>query len=226
MSKSDCNTLTNDCVSISKTKEYIVKYSKILIGSIVAGAAIGIGGTAYLAIENHVVGSFIFALGLLLIVTNGFNLFTGKLCYAHAINKLTDLIPIWIGNLIGCVFMAWTIRTVKPDLIFTAQTICLNKLSENGNVILLGFMCNVLIFFAVNGFIKDSGKDVKNCLTLILCIMAFILCGFEHCIANMYYLSVAGMFNLYYILLNTLGNFIGGYSISTIYNFLTEGEKA
>ena len=43
--------------------------------------------------------------------------------------------------------------------------------------------------------------------------MVFILCGFEHCVANMYYFSVAGMWSgkaLVYLLVMTLGNSVGG----------------
>lgn len=209
---------------------------KTLISAIIAGLLIGIGGTAYLSIDNKVAGAFIFSIGLLLICLNAFNLFTGKLCYANSKEKFIDLIIIWVGNLIGCFIIAMAMRSAKPGLITTAQEMCSNKLSEGLYVIVLGIFCNILIYFAVNGFIpyeriKLTSTGIEHThrtlhdyfgryIILIICIMAFILCGFEHCIANMYYFIVAGMFDIKYILLNTLGNFIGGFSIKMINDYL------
>ena len=57
------------------------KYVEFLIKGIYAGILIGIGGTAYLAIENKIAGAFIFSLGLLTICIYSFNLYTGKIGY-------------------------------------------------------------------------------------------------------------------------------------------------
>lgn len=82
-------------------------------------------------------------------------------------------------------------------------------------IIILGIFCNVLIFFAVNNF-KETAKKEKVVL-LIMCVMAFILCGFEHCVANMFYFIVAGTpDSTRYILLNTVGNAAGGLAIGLV----------
>ena len=64
-----------------------MKIVKTFIKAIVAGMFIGIGGSAFLMIENKVVGSVMFAVGLFAICTMGFNLFTGKVCYVFE-NKI------------------------------------------------------------------------------------------------------------------------------------------
>ena len=57
------------------------KYLDFFIKGIYAGIMIGIGGIAYLAIPNKIVGSFIFSIGLLTVCMYGMNLYTGKIGY-------------------------------------------------------------------------------------------------------------------------------------------------
>jgi formate/nitrite transporter FocA (FNT family) len=73
----------------------------------------------------------------------------------------------------------------------------------------------LLIFIAVDGF-KNNPHDFGKYLSLFFAVMVFILCGFEHCVANMFYLSVAHLWSgkaLLFILVNTLGNAVGGWLI-------------
>ena len=69
------------------------------------------------------------------------------------------------------------------------------------------------MFTAVDAFKNEKLPAVCRPVMVFLCVMVFILSGFEHCIANMYYFSAADMWNgqtLLLILLMTLGNSIGG----------------
>jgi formate/nitrite transporter FocA (FNT family) len=78
----------------------------------------------------------------------------------------------------------------------------------------LGVFCGILMFIAVDGYAKT-----KNPIILFLGVAAFILCGFEHCIADMFYFSVAGMWSteaLRVILTITVGNAVGGMLITLI----------
>ena len=77
---------------------------------------------------------------------------------------------------------------------------------------LLAAFCNILIYIAVEGYGKNP-HEVGKYLAIFFGVMVFILCGFEHCVANMYYFSMAGMWSgkaLLYILVMTLGNAAGG----------------
>ena len=73
----------------------------------------------------------------------------------------------------------------------------------------------MLIYFAVEGF-KASKQDVGKYIILILCVSGFIVCGFEHCIADMFYFSVAAKWNMGSLLATifiVLGNTVGGLAI-------------
>ena len=70
------------------------------------------------------------------------------------------------------------------------------------------------MYVAVDGF-----KEKGNPLILFLCVSVFILSGFEHCVANMFYFAMAGAWSaktVLYLLIMTLGNSVGGMLIPAI----------
>lgn len=185
---------------------------KLRIKSFLAGICISIGCIVNLSCDNKYIGAILFAVGLYSICVCNFNLFTGKVCY---LDNITDLIRIWIWNYIGCIVIALIcIPTKVFSLSEKASTMCLNKLSETPfEIFILGILCNVLIYFAVEGY-----KN-KQSILLIFSVAVFILCGFEHCVANMFYFSLATLSHLSiksiilsieFIFINTLGNATGG----------------
>ena len=81
------------------------------------------------------------------------------------------------------------------------------------SLLILSIFCGMLMFTAVDAFRNEKLPSVCRPVMVFLCVMVFILSGFEHCIANMYYFSVANVLtgqSLLLILLMTLGNSIGG----------------
>ena len=71
-----------------------------------------------------------------------------------------------------------------------------------------GIFCGALMYIAVEGY-----KQTKNPLILFVCVAGFILCGFEHCIADMFYVSVAQMWStraFLCVVVISLGNAVGG----------------
>ena len=69
-----------------------------------------------------------------------------------------------------------------------------------------------MIYIAVDGF-KNNPHEIGKYLALFFGVTVFVLCGFEHCVANMFYITVAGRWSVYaliFILVNTLGNAVGG----------------
>ena len=108
-------------------------------------------------------------------------------------------------------------------MIETAGGICEKKLSGSPfSTILLGLFCNICIYIAVDGY-KNNPHEIGKYLALLFGVTVFILCGFEHCVANMFYFSMAGMFTLHmlgFLLLNTLGNIIGGLLIPCMFKII------
>ena len=176
-----------------------------------AGIAIGIGGTVYLSMDDKLAGALLFTVGLYTICVHKLNLFTGKVgyCVEQPISYLCDLAVIWLGNLAGAACAAFAILQTRIGGIGDkAVTLCEAKCSDRLlSLFLLAVFCGFLMFVAVDGY-----KSSQNPILLFVCVSAFILCGFEHCIADMFYFSLANAWSAQTfldILVITLGNSAG-----------------
>lgn len=191
-----------------------------MIKSILAGFVIGIGGTVYLSCDNRYIGAFLFSIGLLLVLIYGFDLYTGKVPYMKLKRASVKRVAVaLIGNTIGAFITGIIFSFTNLEISQKAAALCNRKLSEGFRVAVLAIMCNVLIFFAVDIWHKlefewsSDTKVVLRALMVVLCIMVFILCGFEHSIANIFYFSLGRVFNLdalLYLIANIIFNGIGG----------------
>lgn len=196
------------------------KILSVLIKSIFAGAMISLGGWLYLRTNDKVLGAFLFSIGLILIVNFGFNLYTGKICYLFDnLKKKEKELPYWlsliiilIGNYLGCLAMGFIFKGVFPDI--AMEVLVASKLDQKWyEVIVRAVFCGLLINFAVEGFNKITNNFGKY-VVLVLCVAGFILAGFEHCVADMFYLVYAGEFSLSsfgFLGLVVLGNTLGGW---------------
>lgn len=192
------------------------KHIATLSLAIMGGMSISIGGCMFLAIDNKLIGSLFFTLGLFTICTRGFNLFTGKAGYLldNPPSYVLYLAVIWIGNLLGAWLTAFLMGFTRNAAAFTekAAAICSTKLNDGAfSVFILAIFCNLLMYIAVDGFKKNSHEFGKY-IGLFLCVAGFILAGFEHCVANMFYFAMGGVWSAHTIirlLIMTAGNVVG-----------------
>lgn len=204
-------------------KKY-TKYLDFFIKGLYAGIMIGIGGVAYLAIPNKMVGSFIFSIGLLTVCMYSLNLYTGKIGYI-LVNKLSYVVELLIsllGNFVGTFLVGNLMRLTRyTNLIETAKEIVNIKLNDSVlSILVLSIFCGIIMYIAVNNYKKEN-SDIGKYIIILMGVMAFILCGFEHCVANMFYFSIAGVWNLkvfLYLLVMILGNSLGSILIALYYN--------
>jgi formate/nitrite transporter FocA (FNT family) len=194
---------------------------KIFLDAIFAGIFIGIAGTVYLCSANPVMGAFLFGFGLLTIVCFQLKLFTGAIGYLveqgkNFHNYLFDLLLIWLGNLAGCAAVGYAVRATRTLNAIQAKVeniVAVKTADSPASLFILAIFCGMLMFTAVDAFKNEKLPAVCRPVMVFLCVMVFILSGFEHCIANMYYFSAADAWNintLILTLLMTLGNSVGG----------------
>lgn len=212
--------------------------SLIFIKSILAGSSISLAGILYLKGRENALSpnlaAFLFPIGLILICNFDFYLYTGKVCYLpNSIQEksfLETIIKLLIGlcgNFIGAIIIGLTLNyTLGPStLVLNIVNIKLNY--EWWKLIILGIFCGILIYFAVDGF-KTISNNIGKYLVLIMCVAGFIICGFEHCIADMFYFAYAGEFSIKMVgvvLLIVLGNSIGGicmHSLKKLLDYLSQ----
>ncbi len=199
------------------------RYIDIFLRALLTGFMIAIGGIVYLSCENKAVGAFLFGTGLFTILTFGFFLFTGKVGYAveNKPSYLIDLVVIWLGNLAGTLCTGLLIRMTRVGAAISdkAAALCETKMNDDPlSIFILAFFCGILMFIAADGY-KNLTNAVAQVLVIFLPVMVFILSGFEHCVANMFYFSAAGAWNgmsALYMLIMTLGNAAGGIFIPLV----------
>lgn len=200
------------------------KYLDYLIKSIFAGIMIGIAGTVYLRVDNNIVGALLFSIGLLVICMYGMNLYTGKIGYIliNKLNYIYELLITILGNFIGTFLVARLVLLTRFKSVSDKAIDLVNlKLSDNLlSIFILAMLCGILMYIAVNNY-KKINNEIGKYSCIFMCVMVFILSGFEHSIANMYYISVANLLSLkslLYIFIMILGNSVGSILIALYYN--------
>ena len=216
-------------------------YSTTFVKAMAAGGVLGLAGAASLfassAITNAslalLVKSAIFPIGLILIVLSGFSLFTGCVATMTTMNAkdyFTSLLVVWLGNLLGAVTCAAVTQMVAPDFVKAGASAILNAKCYNMDIakmLILGFSCNFLICLGITKSYEYKSFVAKLAL-LFITVFMFVICGFEHSIANQFYISFA-MFcertiQIDWLLWNlipvTIGNFLGGWAV-VIYDCYT-----
>lgn len=206
---------------------------KEFVKAILAGGSISLGGFAYICCQNKIIGSLFFTVGLFLVLTANLNLLTGKFCYIcqnDDFHKYAISILITFGgNLIGCVVCGLTCRLSNCiDFIQIFQVVLELKIDRPWQeTIILSAFCNVCIFIAVKGYTQQE-ESWKRVLSLFFGVSIFVLCGFEHCIADLFYMTICNAWSLkscIFIALVIVGNLIGGTLCSCVENFLTKKSK-
>ena len=201
-----------------KGSDDMIKMADKWLRAILAGFMIGAGGTLFLSVENRYMGSFLFGIGLFTILVFKLSLFTGKVGYAvqQKASYLVDLAIIWAGNLIGTVGVGLMMLQTRSAAALTekAAAICHTKLDDGlVSIFVLSIFCGVMMFLAADNFKKAENAMQKN-IGIFLPVMVFIICGFEHCVANMFYFTVAQAWSekaVVYLLVMSLGNSVGAF---------------
>lgn len=213
----------------------------ILLG-IFAGVFIGFGAHANITAIHLVsdfdigiaklLGASIFPVGLMLVLVAGAELFTGNNLMTLALMdrkiSLKGLFKNWsivyIGNFLGSILLAFVLYKsglykVDSPIAMKAIGIAESKVSLTlGAAILRGMLCNIIVVLAV--WLASAAKDVIGKIFAIwFPIMMFVLSGFEHSVANMFFIPIGKFLGANFtwseMWLNnlipvTIGNIIGG----------------
>ena len=242
-------------ISVTKSKMGV---AKCFVSAMLAGAFIGFGATYFIVFlgdstmpfaAQRMVGGICFCLGLVLVLCCGAELFTGNNLMVTGLaskkismgGMLKNWVIVWFGNLAGAL--------VAVALIYFAQVYAMNggavgqamvsvaagKVSPDWFTLFAkGIMCNILVCLAV--WIGFAGRTVTDkVIGIILPISAFVACGFEHCVANMFFLPTGLLLNsmgigaegaitmggiLFNLSAATLGNIVGGVLVSMAYWYI------
>jgi formate transporter len=182
--------------------------------AIVGGGSIGLGALYYTIVASdaelsfatiRVVGGLAFSLGLALVLVGGAELFTGNnlivMAWASGNVSTREMLRNWtivyFGNLVGSlglvvlVFFSHHLDMNGGRIGLSILNTAVAKIQPDvATLVFKGILCNVLVCLAV--WLAYAGRSVTDkIVALILPVSAFIAAGFEHCVANMYFLPLA-----------------------------------
>ena len=191
---------------------------KLITKSILAGVLIALAGIVYLNCSDKVVGSFLFSFGLCLVIILEANLYTGKIGYIKSVDDLSEVLFMLILNLVSA-YLVGLLSGMGP-MHDSAAAIATTKLETEWWITLLKSIgCGICIYGSVEGY-----KKTKSFIPVILGVMCFILAGFNHVVADAFYIGAArfcSLQSLQYLLLVAMGNAIG----SILIRLLQRGWK-
>lgn len=228
------------------------KKIKTFIGGILSGIFIALGALSYFKMMSMgldpavslVLSGILFSLGLVFVLILGSELFTSNIlitihCLRHKGNILKMLknwIIVWSGNLIGILFIAGliTLAHVYNDAAYEyIEHFVLDIKFEKEVITLLAssILCNIIVCTTV--LLGYAGKTlIDKIAAIVLGITVFVVAGFEHIIANMFYFSAYFMHHgitveyiqplITNLVVVSIGNIIGGIIVSCIFNFYTK----
>ena len=185
------------------------KFCNNVISGISAGIIIGIATTMYVVCPNKIVGAFLFSFGLMAICILRQTLYTGAIGYVFI--KQTGILSGLLGNALGVCGISLLIRAYSQEIHTASNTILVGKLEVLPiKMFISAIICGMLMFIAVEIF-NRTNDSVLGIITAVPC---FIICGFDHCIVNMYHLTMANSWYEFVIgtmvvSLSLIGNSLG-----------------
>lgn len=222
------------------------KYLDNFLLGILAGMAIGLGGFLNLLMINcnlKYLGGFLFSVGLFSVCFFGFHLYTGRVAYVADNDRSygLSLLIMYLGNIIGAVGFGYLLYltgiSTNGILKDVAATVASNKIiSVDGGVgqsalkmLIFSFFCGIMVFLAVDIFKKSKNWFIKVG-GLVICVALFVICGMEHCIADMFYFAINNTYAnflpcLLAILIATAGNSLGAIASRTVVRHIEQVNK-
>lgn len=182
--------------------------------AILAGLLIGLAAGIYTECENKIVGSFLFSIGLIAVILFEAKLYTGVIGYVNNKKLLLESLIILGFNCLVAFLVGLIFRLVNGT-----YTVMLQREASSWYELLFeGIGTGMLIYIAVELY-----KKSKNLLPVVLAVMAFILSGMQHSIANCAYfgmceITLQGFVGIVVVI---IGNTIG----SLLIRFLQVGFK-
>lgn len=219
--------ITHCLIKFNKTNiiSDMKKYIQLFISGFISGLFIGLAGLAYILCNVYVpsfsvLGAFIFPFGLLLICILKTDLFTGKIGFAFDDKSLSTIrmIIMLFSNLLASLLfglLSYFIFQENESVIEFITNLSKTKLDilniNSLRLIARSILCGILVYLAVYLFKKLESPFLKF-ISVMIPIFFFVLCGFDHCIANMFYFSFAMNFQwvtLLAIIIAIFGNSCG-----------------
>ncbi len=196
------------------------KYISFFADSIVSGILLCIGCAVNLSVNSPIAGAFLFSLGLFAIISLKLGLYTGKAGYMamRPLSYVGEVIITLFGNIVGASIGGGLLSLTKlgKSICSGAAQIVLTKSFDSPlSIAVMAFFCGILMFIAVEGNRRETekGNFIGALFVMVMPVMVFILCGFNHSIADFSYFFISRCAYAYkfipYVVIVIFGNACG-----------------
>lgn len=200
-----------EAVGVAKANEAALK---LFVLGVLAGSFIALGAVFATTVTaggelsfglSRVLGGLVFSLGLILVVLAGAELFTGNNLVVMAVASgritlpqlLRNRVIVYAGNFVGAISTALLVFASEQYMqgggIIGERMLAIGAAKTNLDfvpAVALGILCNVLVCLAV-WLCMSARSATDKILAILFPITAFVAAGFEHCVANMYFVPKA-----------------------------------
>lgn len=260
------HTEFSECYCAIGQRKANMSIGSLFLLSVLAGFFIGMAGatvnTAAHALTSvsliRIVSGLLFPVGLLMVMQTGAELFTGNCLIVIPVIRgnvrlagmFRNLAVAYVGNFLGAALLAALLAffgqmdySAGGLAVYTMQVAAAKCVMPFGNALVSGILCNILVCTAVMGALC-AGDAAGRAVCAYVPVCAFVLCGFDQSVANMYYVPAGlfaslvpkyaalaaeagvdlanltwGGFLLHNLLPVTLGNIIGGVGFSAMIGY-------
>lgn len=211
------------------------KWISYIADGILSGIMLAIGAAVLMSCGNRYLGAFLFSLGLFCIVQFKYGLFTGKVGYIvnNKPSYILEVIVTLLSNIAGTAMAGGALRLTRivnvpvqgtdSTIVQRCAAIMDGKLGDGIlSAFVLAFFCGILMFTAVeaNRKCSVSGNYAGALFGVVMPVFVFIVCGFNHCVADTAYYFISGCPDigkaLVYFPIAIAGNGLGGMFIPLV----------
>lgn len=243
--------LQAEAIAYGKVDRFYRWTGSTIIKSILAGMYISFGGLFMSLLKangyNQLICSIGFSIGLLMVVLANGELYTGNCLVSPFIEETNArikatlmMITNYVFNAVGALIVFFIInnissidKTIFVEIAKTKADIAFNS-SIIIDLLLKGVLCNIFVCLAVwmANYSNYCPDGISKFVVIVFPISVFIFCGFEHCVANMFFLPFGLVYGsisitqiLFQMLFVTIGNWIGGALLGMLLRETILGEK-
>lgn len=206
------------------------KYISYFADSIVSGILLCVGCAVNLSVNSSLAGAFLFSLGLFAIISLKLGLYTGKAGYMamRPPSYIVEVVITLFGNIFGASIGGGLLNLTKlgNNIYEGAAHIVQTKSFDSPlSIAVMALFCGILMFIAVEGNRRETekGNYIGALFVMVMPVMIFILCGFNHSIADFSYFFISRCAYAHkflpYVVIVVLGNALGCMLIPIIKKF-------
>ena len=202
-----------------------MKITQTLLSSVLGGIALSISGAVYLNLykDSIFAAAVLFGAGILAALAFELEVFTDRVGKAvtsdtRRIDKvLADVLFVLLGNIIGAVAAGLACSPVMKAL---ALPVCAGKVNDTLlEAFVRAVFCGILMFIAFHGY-RRQGGGFAGCAVAVSAAAAFVVCGFEHFVVDVFYFMAVSAFNekaFAFLAVTMLGNALGALVFAVCY---------